>query len=135
MGYKSKKLFDDTYLTFKYTTENLLIPLLHSKKQEEDFYKQFDGIKVLPIKFKDRFESYLSNYDFIGAERLKVQIRKNKFAQLIAENNQNLYKTSYNFTSEKGKLIEVSYWILTKKYDSKIGLLYDEQEEWQTEII
>lgn len=131
---KGKNLFDEMYQVFKYTSENQLIPLLHSKKQEEDFYKQFDGIKVLPIKFKERFENYLSAYDFIGAERLKVQIRKNKFAQLLAENDQNLYKTSYNFTSEKDKLIKVPYWTLTKKYDLKLGLLYDEQEVWSAEI-
>ncbi len=131
---KDKKSFDEIYQLLKYSTENQLIPLLHSKKKEEDFYKQFDGIKVLPIKLKDRFENHLSNYDFIGAERLKVQIRKNKFAQLISENDQNLYKTSYNFESEKGNLITIPYWVMTKKYDSEIGLLYDEQEVWIVEM-
>lgn len=131
---KSKKTFDETYELLKYTTENQLIPLLHSKKQEEDFYKQFDGIKVLPVKLIQRYENYLSEFDFIGAERLKVQIRKNKFAQLLSENDQNLYKTSYNFESGKGKLIEIVYWVLTKKYDSEIGLIYNEQEVWETKI-
>lgn len=132
---KSKKIFEEMYLALKYTTENQLIPLLHSKKQEEDFYKQFDGIKVVPLKLKERFEGYLSDYDFIGAERLKVQIRKNKFAQLRAENDMNLYKSMYVFASEKGKLIEIPYWVLTKKYDHDIGLIYSEQEVWQAELI
>lgn len=132
---KNKKSFDEIYQLLKYSTENQLIPLLHSKKKEEDFYKQFDGIKVLPIKLKERFENYLSKYDFIGAERLKVQIRKNKFAQLISENDHNLYKTSYSFETEKSKLITIPYWILTKKYDEEIGLLYNEQEVWVSEMI
>ena len=132
---KSKKIFDEMYQALKYTTENQLIPLLHSKKSEDDFYKQFDGIKVLPIKFKERFETYLSDFDFIGAERLKVQIRKNKFAQLINENDTNLYKTRYVFESDKGKLIEIDYWVLTKKYDANLGLIYSEQEVWQSETI
>lgn len=132
---KSKKIFEDTYHALKYSTENLLIPLLHSKKKEEDFYKQFDGIKVLPVKLKERFESYLAEYDFIGAERLKVQIRKNKFAQLINEQEGNLYKTSFFIEKDKNRLIEISYWIIAKKYDSEIGLVYDEQEVWQTELI
>ena len=132
---KSKKIFENTYHELKFTVENLLIPLLHSKKKEEDFYKQFDGIKVLPIRFKERFENYLSVYDFIGAERLKVQIRKNKFAQLIRDNEENLYKTSFVFETNKSKLLEISYWMLTKKYDSEIGLIYDEQEVWQSELI
>jgi CRISPR-associated endonuclease/helicase Cas3 len=131
---KEKKSFDEIYQLLKYSTENQLIPLLHSKSKEEDFYKQFDGIKVLPVKLKERFENYLSKYDFIGAERLKVQIRKNKFAQLISENDQNLYKTRYTFESNKGKLIEISYWVLTKKYNADLGLLYDEQEVWMAEI-
>ena len=132
---KSKKVFEEMYQALKYTTENQLIPLLHSKKQEEEFYKQFDGIKVVPLKLKERFEGYLAAYDFIGAERLKVQIRKNKFAQLCAENDVNLFKSMYVFASEKGKLIEIPYWILTKKYDYEIGLIYSEQEVWQTELI
>lgn len=131
---KDKKSFDEIYEILKYSVENQLTPLLHSNKREEEFYKQFDGIKVLPIKLKERFENYLSNYDFIGAERLKVQIRKNKFAQLRAERDDNLYPTSYNFESEEGKLITIPYWILTKKYDEEIGLLYDEQEVWSAEI-
>lgn len=131
---KDKKAFDEIYQLLKYSTENQLIPLLHSKKKEEDFYKQFDGIKVLPIKLKERFENYLSHYDFIGAERLKVQIRKNKFAQLISKSDQNLYKTCYNFESEDGKLITIPYWVLTKKYNPEVGLIYNEQEVWTTEL-
>lgn len=132
---KEKKSFDEIYHLLKYSTENQLIPLIHSKNTEDDFYKQFDGIKVLPIRLKERFEDYLSKYDFIGAERLKVQIRKNKFAQLISGSDQNLYKTHFHFESDKGKLIAIPYWILTKKYDPEIGLLYDEQEVWEVEML
>lgn len=131
---RDKEAFENIYQLLKYSTENQLQPFIHSKASEDDFYKQFDGIKVLPLKLKERFEAYLSQYDFIGAERLKVQIRKNKFAQLISENDQNLIKTSYTFESNNEKLISFPYWILTKRYDTKIGLIYDEQEVWATEI-
>ena len=132
---KEKRSFDEIYHLLKYSTENHLIPLMHSKNTEDDFYKQFDGIKVLPIKLKERYESYLCKYDFIGAERLKVQIRKNKFAQLISENDLNLYKDCFHFESDKSKLISIPYWVLTKKYDPEIGLLYDEQEVWEAEML
>lgn len=131
---KDKESFDKIYQMLKHVVDCQLIPFIHSKNTEEDFYKQFDGIKVLPLRLKGRFENYLEQFDFIGAERLKVQIRKNKFAQLIRENDQNLYQTSFNFESKKGKLITIPYWILTKKYDSNIGLIYDEQEVWEAEI-
>src|SRR5690606_7042791 len=62
---------------------NFLYPMLQSVHTEEDFYKQFDGIKVLPKSLRHKYVAYLSNLDFIGATRLMVQIRKKKFAQLI----------------------------------------------------
>lgn len=130
-----KKAFDESYNLLKYATEHQLVPLLHSKQQEDDFYKQFEGIKVLPLQHKDRYETYLSQYDFIGAERLKLSIKKKKFAQLIAEHNNSLYKTSFIFSSEKGKLIEISYWVITKRYDPEIGLIYSEQEVWNSELL
>ncbi|MCC6287454.1 MAG: CRISPR-associated helicase Cas3' [Chitinophagaceae bacterium] len=111
---------------------NQLAPMIYSKHNEDDFYKQFDGIKVLPIAYKQKYEERLSDFDFIGAERLKVQIRKNKFAQLIAENDQNLIKDYFFFETKKQKLISIPYWMIAKKYDPKLGLLYDEQEVWDS---
>ncbi|WP_461116007.1 hypothetical protein [Spirosoma jeollabukense] len=59
-----------------------------------------------------------------------MQIRKNKFAQLMRENDQNLQAKAYAIEKKDGSLLEIKYFILTKKYDSELGLLYDQQEEW-----
>ncbi|HYF67261.1 MAG TPA: CRISPR-associated helicase Cas3' [Ohtaekwangia sp.] len=111
-----------------------LFPMVHSKRKEEEFYKQFEGIKVLPISLKERFTKCLQNFDFIAAERLKVQIRKNKFAQLINAKDNNLLKETFSFES-KNKLISIEFWVITKKYDPALGLLYDEQEAWDDDTI
>jgi len=126
---KDQDIFDQTYNLLKNATGQLY-PMLHSKNNEEDFYKQFDGIKVLPSSLRERFIECLKNFDFVGAERQKVQIRKKKFAQLRNENDINLFQEKFIFETTKGKLITISYWILTKKYDHAIGLIYDEQEKW-----
>ena len=130
---KSRASFDDVYNQVSHSVSQI-VPFLHSRNTEEDFYKQFDGIKVLPISLKARFEEYLLKYDFIGAERLKVQIRKNKFAQLCAENDQNLSKNRFCFQTSKSKIISIPYWTIFKKYSPELGLLYDEQEVWEAEI-
>lgn len=127
---KQRKEFDEKYYNLKSCVENLLHPLVRiSQKREEDFYEQFDGIKVLPAKLHDRFIKCLDTFDFIQAESLKVQIRKKKFAQLRAENDSNLIHRVYAFKSEKSeKLIQIPYYIIQKEYEKEYGLNYDEQE-------
>lgn len=126
-----QKEFDERYTMLNDCVENLLRPLVRNSKQTEDeFYQQFDGIKVLPACLHNRFIDYLNQYDFIKAESLKVQIRRKKFAQLKAENDSNLLKRIHCIESEfnKDKLIEIDYYILQKEYSKDLGLNYDEQE-------
>ncbi|RYC71335.1 CRISPR-associated helicase Cas3' [Spirosoma sordidisoli] len=126
---KQKEQFDLIYDRLSVSSEQL-VPMYRSKLGEEDFYKQFDGIKVLPVILQEAYIQRLSQFDFIGAESLKVQVRKNKFAQLMRENDQNLQAQMYSIEKKDGSLLEIKYFILTKKYDPEFGLLYDQQEEW-----
>ena len=127
---KQQKEFDFKYGLLKDCVENRLHPLLKiSKIKEDEFYEQFDGIKVLPKRLKNDFIDLLNQFDFIGAERLKVQIRKQKFAQLKKENDANL-NLEKHFVDKNDKLLEIRYWLIDKEYLSETGLNYDKQEEW-----
>ncbi len=125
------KEFNDFQKTYELVTSslNFLYPMLRSMRTEEDFYKQFDGIKVLPKSLRGKYVAHLSKLDFIGADRLMVQIRKNKFAQLINAGDTSLFRDSYSFQGES-RIITISFWVLNKKYVSELGLLFDEQEVW-----
>jgi CRISPR-associated endonuclease/helicase Cas3 len=127
---KQKKEFDFKYDLLRICVEKMLHPLLKiSQKTEEQFYEQFDGIKVLPARLHDRFIGYLNEFDFIKAESLKVQIRRAKFAQLKGDNDINLIAKTYSFeNASKEKLIHVKYYVIQKEYDREYGLNYDEQE-------
>jgi CRISPR-associated endonuclease/helicase Cas3 len=124
---KEEQVFNSTWTALQSLN---ISPLLYDKVSEDDFYSKFDGIKVLPEGLKDRFHEYLSNHDFIGAERLKVQIRKQKFASLCKTKSL-LYPERYPL----GKSKDVNYWVLRQKYDPLIGLMDGEQEVWHTEIL
>ncbi|GAB6395150.1 MAG: CRISPR-associated helicase/endonuclease Cas3 [Bacteroidales bacterium] len=100
-----------------------LSPFLHSDKSEEDFYKQFDGIKVLPVKCENQFKSLLDDFEFIRAESLKVQINKRRFAGLIRNGNIEL-KTYIAQNSETTK-----YYVIKQRYTDDLGLQIKEQEE------
>lgn len=130
---EQEKDFNMVYETMK-STLDLLVPLIHSKKTEEDFYKQFDGAKILPQIYKSKFEEYLRNFDFINAENLKVSIRKNRFSQWIS--SQNLRKEVFAFEkNKKGDLLTIEYFITNKLYDSDLGLFKDEHSNWQDDNI
>lgn len=123
--------FKDTYDLLS-ASLNYLFPMIHSRTNEEDFYKQFEGVKVLPVSLRDRYIDYLRSHDFIGAERLKVQIRRHKFVQLLREDGVTLFRDEFVYEGNHG-LIHHRFWSLRKKYDPELGLRYDEQEAWNAE--
>ena len=122
--------FQITYETMKATID-LLIPLVHSKKTEEDFYSKFDGAKILPQIYREQFNNYLRNFDFISAENLKVSVSKKRFAIWLASNN--IKKESFSFEkNNKGDLMQIDYFITNKLYDSDLGLFSNEELDWHT---
>ncbi|HMP26119.1 MAG TPA: CRISPR-associated helicase Cas3' [Saprospiraceae bacterium] len=124
---KDKEKFDATY---KYLSDALqiLAPMLKNKHTEEDFYSQFDGIKILPQSKKEEFIDCLTRFDFITAESLKVQIRKGRY--IGWKDSQNIRSDAYVFQGEK-KVITIPYYITNKVYSSVLGLLTNEEEPWQ----
>jgi CRISPR-associated endonuclease/helicase Cas3 len=127
-----QKEFDKTYTFLKHSL-NDLSPLMHSKTKEEEFYSQFDGVKVLPQGQRARFEEYLKDFDFINAENLKVQVREGKFKGWL---DNGLVRTNHFMINKRNKdnkpdgHIQVDYFETRKKYDTELGLLPDEQPTW-----
>jgi len=112
----SKEEFDKIYTLLNGFVENELKPFIYNEKQEEDFYKQFDGVKVLPVKFYTRYKKYLQENKFIKAENLKVQISEKRYYSLSA--NQSIETVRDVFESIKTKkLLEQKVMVLYKKYD------------------
>lgn len=123
-----RRKFEDQYIYLKEAVQ-LLSPMLKNRYSEEDFYRQFDGIKVLPQHHKDRYELYLNNLDFISAESEKVQISKRRFMGWLK--NDNIRRERYAFL--KGDKVNVEQYLVTNKgYTSELGLLADEEDSWKT---
>ncbi|RDC62300.1 CRISPR-associated helicase Cas3' [Adhaeribacter pallidiroseus] len=110
-----------------------LSPLINSKHTEEEFYKQFDGIKILPQACKSEYEKYLQQFDFINAESLKVQIRKNVFVGWLRSGFLRLEK--FVFEKSNQNLLTITYYLTNKPYNSFTGLqAKSEGESWQDDI-
>jgi CRISPR-associated endonuclease/helicase Cas3 len=123
---KQKAEFDKIYNALLGVT-HCLYPLRENKETEEDFYRRFDGIKVLPQDLNDEYERRIRDFNFIGAELLKVQIRKGTFAWWRDEGY--LTKEIIVLELSNGKTLNIDYWRLDRKYDTDLGLLRDLEAE------
>ncbi|MEZ4965153.1 MAG: CRISPR-associated helicase Cas3' [Saprospiraceae bacterium] len=103
-----------------------IVPMEHSDQREEEFYEQFDGMKVLPSVCRLEYCQRLDNYDFIGAELLKVSIRKCNFARWSKVGI--LERDSHAFihpNKAKAKPIVMNFFLLNLPYRKDLGLLKD----------
>jgi CRISPR-associated endonuclease/helicase Cas3 len=117
----------------EYLTEGLLdlVPFWEDKKTEEDFYKQFDGLKALPYELRNQYNERLRNFEFIKAEMLKVSIRKNEYARWIKDGT--VYTDSFIYEKTSGKLKTISFIVLKKPYGGILGLR--KYEEFSAELL
>lgn len=126
-----KKKFDNQYRYLKESLQ-ILSPLFKNRHSEENFYKQFDGVKILPQSNKENYEERLAALDFISAESEKVQISKKRlFGWLKSDSIRKEY-----FAFSKGTKVDVEQYLITnKRYTSELGLLKDEEDYWKTSEI
>jgi CRISPR-associated endonuclease/helicase Cas3 len=109
-------------------TADRLAPFEPSAEGEEAYYRQFDGVKVVPLYYEKQYKNLINKYDFIGAEQLKVQIRKGRFAQYYGKPDMQKELISLPIL-DGAKFIEISYYLLKKKYRRDLGLIIDEDED------
>lgn len=105
-----------------------LIPFLESPLREDDFYSKFDGVPILPQSLEPTFKQFIVNGDFIKANGLTVQIRKQTFTWW--KNSGFIDKRIVAFETNSNKDIEISYLVTNKIYDSNLGLLKNDSEPW-----
>lgn len=124
---KDKVEFDNITFLLDHFIDNQMKPFIYNHKQEEDFYEQFDGIRVLPSVFLEEYRTLLEKNKFIKAENLKVQISSKRFNALIY--NEGIDAQREVFESIKThKLLEQKVFVVNRTYTSEIGLQLDTEE-------
>lgn len=125
---KAKEDFDLVYENLKKYV-NRLFPFNPSKEGEEAYYKQFDGVKIVPAYYENTYRSLIEQFNFIGADLLKVSLRSSRFNQFnntsAMESSVIIVKNPYRTDS---KPIEIQYYKLNKKYEPSTGLNFDVDE-------
>lgn len=125
---KEKEDFDRVYTHLSTDVRENLSPFIYYPHREEEFEKQFDGIKVLPAILKEQYQTLFETNQFIKAESLKVSISRKRFAMLSAK--ESIQKDFLAYTSiHKDEIKGHSYYIVKRKYDEELGLQIDIQSD------
>lgn len=125
---KAKEEFDTVYENLKNHCQRLY-PFNPSKEGEEEYYKQFDGVKVIPAFYEKNYKDLLKQFDFIGAEQLKVSLRSSRFLQFFNTSSLEVLSTIVTNPNRKdSQPIEIEYFKLNKKYRIDEGLDFDTDE-------
>ena len=116
--------YENTYNALWIGINNRLRPLHHEDSSEEEFYKQFDGIKVLPIALINQYTELLEQHQYIKAEGLLVSIRESRFAYMFRNGDVFSQRICFSYSNEI--LEEKSTLIINRKYDKELGLMINE---------
>lgn len=109
---EEQKIFDEVKESFTYLI-NRLEPFKRHIANEEEFYKMFESIDVIPSKFKDEYYEYVKEKRWLDVKGLYVSMSRNKFMLLLRDG-----KIEHDEDSK------VSF--VYKVYDEDYGLLNED---------
>ncbi|MEI6898481.1 MAG: CRISPR-associated helicase Cas3' [Bacteroidota bacterium] len=124
---KDKEDFDRVYSHLKADVMENLAPFIYDSHREDEFEKQFDGVKVLPVMLTNIYRELLDDNKFIKAESLKVSISKQRFMSLMANEGVHSEVVSFKLI-QKEDIKEQSFYIINRKYNSELGLQIEIEE-------
>lgn len=121
---KDKQEYGDTKCIFEKFIAEEMSPLEYSEQKEVDYYKQFDGQKVLPISLSEEYQHYLEEFKFIKAESLLVPISTNRLRSLLHSEQAELKPFAYLV---KGKVKQRKVFVVKTNYSSELGLQFTDE--------
>ena len=132
---EDKEDFDRVYNHLRADVMGNLAPFIYDYHREEEFEKQFDGIKVLPSILTKEYQELLEANKFIKAESLKVSISRKRFAMLFGKGGVCKDFRAYKSINNE-EIKDHSYYVINRNYDGELGLQIDiEPEINQNDII
>ena len=114
-----------TYL--RYAVFKELSPLKYNKENEDKFYEQFSGVKVLPISCLKEYEERMNACRFIKADSLLVQVSEQRFINMLKQGGVEKERLVFEPKNTQ-QLLEKSCYVIKRKYSHDLGLLINEEE-------
>lgn len=131
---KSKREFEKVRDALRSSLQQL-VPFHEDSLREDDFYKQFDGVKVIPAELWPLYKERIGSFKFMEAEFLKVGIRKCEVSRWMRD--EILTKEAYPLPikNKAGEQKIENCLIVHLKYDPDFGLMKNERLPASTAFI
>lgn len=102
--------------------KTILQPFSADPNREEDFYKKFDGVPVVPQLLETEYQKLITEFNFIEAEALTVSIRAWRFGTGLQDQTIERRSVATAINADKGRLKEFTYYTIRRPYSTELGL-------------
>ncbi|MET4107452.1 CRISPR-associated helicase Cas3' [Hymenobacter sp. UYP22] len=132
---KEKALYDHHLHLLENNLRHILQPFSADRNREEDFYKQFDGVPVVPQRLEGEYLRLIAEANFIEAEALAVSIRGGRF---VGEKSRGFieqrtavvghFRSEEDIKSDVSSLTTVPFYVINRPYSADLGLQFLKEE-------
>ena len=119
--------YNQTLTYLRHAVFNELTPLKYNKENEDMFYEQFSGVKVLPISCLKEYAKRVEEYRFVKADSLLVQIHERRFIGMLKQGGIDKERLVFESKNTR-KLLEKSCYVIKREYCHELGLLMNEED-------
>ena len=132
---EEKKTYDHHLFMMENNLNTILQPFSADPNREEDFYKRFDGVPVVPQVLEHEYRQRLAQFNFIEAEALTVSLRAGRFKGELSRGFIERQTAVAIFGRVSGDELageentkSVSFYLINRPYDSDLGLQFPKAE-------
>ena len=122
-------VYNDTLKLFSDFINHDMRALNYIPQREEDFYRQFDGIKVLPSCLWEKYKARIANYQFVKAKALLVNITHQRFMAFTTQNVIEKRHIAFPSSKDEDTINSSVVWVINRKYSHDVGLLVDQSPD------
>ncbi|MBT9145789.1 MAG: CRISPR-associated endonuclease/helicase Cas3 [candidate division WS2 bacterium] len=116
---KDEEVFENVQRLFK-PFYNQIVPFIHDKRNEENFYSLYQSYEVIPLKYKEHYLEEIKKSRYFEAMSYFTSISVGQYKRLERGNNVDICNSTR---------------FVNAKYDGRLGLILDEAEIEASNII
>lgn len=114
----------------EYNLKHILQPFSADPTREEEFYKQFDGVPVVPQSLEAEYRRRLAQFNFIEAEALTVSLSARRFRGELGRKFIERQTAVAVFSHAKGdeaSLKSIPFYVINRPYSTDLGLQFPKE--------
>jgi len=133
---KEREAYDHHLFVMENNLKTILQPFSADPAREEEFYKQFDGVPVVPQVLEAEYRRRLAQFNFIEAEALTVSLRAGRFIGELTKKFIERQTAVAVFSHTKGdeldgeeSLKSIPFYVINRPYTTDLGLQFSVDEK------